>query len=95
MMVLLLVCESLLELKLLLHFLLLVGQYRMLARRCLLIVYRVVSHRVNLVLLRRILIRLRVHHHHLLVTLRSLHVQLVRGGMHQVVALAGDGSPQA
>jgi len=93
-MVLLLIGESLFELQLLLHFLLFVCQNRMFTRCCLLIIYWIISHRVYLVLLRRILIRLRVHHHHLLVGLWSLHVQLVRRRMHQVVALASDRRPE-
>ena len=90
----LLIRQGLLELQLLLHLLLLVCQFRVLAR-CLLIVYRVVGHLAHLVFLWRVLVALRADHHHLLVRLGALHVELIRSRMRHVATLARYGGPQA
>lgn len=87
--------QSLLELHLLLHLLLLVREDGMLARRsALIVVNRVTADGIHLALLRRVLIRLGVHHH-LLALLGLLHQKLLLRRVHQMVGRAADAGPQA
>lgn len=84
--------QGLLELQLLLHFLLLVREYGVLAGGGLRVVDRVVAHGVDFVFLGRVLVGFRIHHHHLLVLLAGLlHVELLLGGVHHVSDAADAG----
>lgn len=86
--------QGLFELQLLLHFLLLIRQDRMLTRRALRVINRITRNRVHFALLWRVLVRFGVHHHHLFVLLCPLHVELLLGWVHHVVADASDAGAQ-
>ena len=90
-------CQSLLELQLLLHLLLLVGQDGVLTGATALrwVVHGVVAADgdVHFVLAGRVLVGFRIRHHHLLVLLLLLlHDELLLRWMHQLVARSGHAS---